>query len=105
MKKLPGIRRPSWDAVLLVCRDCRKRGGGPKDFKLKPALHQARRALKATPLRARVVASSCLGLCPKQALAVALAGGAGGTAIAAVASVDELGPALASLVAMSGRSS
>lgn len=95
-------RRPGWDAVVLVCRDCRKRGSGPKGFELKPTLHESRRAFKRSALRARVVAASCLGLCPKRAFAVAVVGGAAGSVIAAVQTLEQLGPTLSALAEAAG---
>lgn len=95
--EVPEVCQPSWEAVVLVCRDCRKRGSVPKDLKLKPALQEARRALKPCGLRARVVACSCLGLCPKRAFAVAVAGAAQAPMMAAVRTVEQLAPAVAAL--------
>ena len=91
------VRQAGWAAVVLVCRDCRKRGSGPADIKLKVALHEARRAIRQTGMRGRVVSSSCLGLCPKRALAVAWAGVQGAPTIAAVEHVDQVGPSVIAL--------
>jgi predicted metal-binding protein len=91
------VRKAAWTAVVLVCRDCRKRSSGPEDIKLKAALHEARRALKQSGARGRVVSSSCLGLCPKRALAVAWAGAHGAPTIAAVEHVEQVGASVAAL--------
>lgn len=91
------VRSAGWAAVVLVCRDCRKRGSGPDGIKLKTALTEARRAARQTGLRSRVVATSCLGLCPKRALAVAWAGVHGAPLIAAVEKMEQLEPVVAAL--------
>lgn len=66
------VRRPWRSSLVLVCRECDgARGFGPK---------QVRRALKAgaraeLPAKAvRVASVSCLDICPKRAVTVAVAG-------------------------------
>jgi hypothetical protein len=66
------VRRPWRSSLVLVCRECDGvRGFGPK---------QARKALKTgaktdlPPKAARVASVSCLDVCPKRAVAVAVAG-------------------------------
>lgn len=76
MKKMPSpFVSPAWDTVVLVCKDCQKRGSGPRHLKTKTALSVLRHSLRSLRPRPRVVASSCLGLCPKRALTVAVVGG------------------------------
>jgi hypothetical protein len=94
--------RPEWTAVLLVCRACRKRSDGPRGFGAKSVAREAQRALRADGSlrpRPRVVACGCLGLCPKAATAIALAGPAGGPRIAPARSLEAVGPIVAGLVA------
>jgi hypothetical protein len=84
---------PRWDAVLLVCRACRKRGSGPKGFGAKAASKAARRALRdASTGRPRVVLSSCLGLCPKGAMAIAFVARDAAARIAPAGSLDDVAP-------------
>ena len=66
------LRHPGWKHILMVCKACEKRSKGPKKFgakqlskALSPALRQARLP------KTRVVYTTCLGLCPKKAVAVA----------------------------------
>lgn len=66
------VRRPWRSALVLVCRECDGvRGFGPK---------QARKALKARakaelpPKAVRIATVSCLDVCPKRAVTVAVAG-------------------------------
>lgn len=66
------VRRPWRSSLLLVCRECDgTRGFGPK---------QVRKALKAhakaglPPRAARVATVSCLDVCPKHAVTVAVTG-------------------------------
>ena len=60
--------------MLMVCKACEKRSKGPKKLDAKqlaravsPALRQAR-----VP-KTRIVFTTCMGLCPKKAIAVATA--------------------------------
>jgi predicted metal-binding protein len=68
------IEIPKWDTVILICKDCRKRKNGPKYLKSKALVKIARRDLHAQRPRPRVVAVSCLGVCPKRAITVACVG-------------------------------
>ncbi len=67
---LPERLGAPWRDVVLVCRQCQKRGNGPKVLKAKPVAAALRAALKHAPQRPRVVLTNCLGLCPRGALAV-----------------------------------
>jgi hypothetical protein len=91
------VRRPWRSSLVLVCRECDgARGFGPK---------QVRRALKARakadlPAKAvRVATVSCLDVCPKRAVTVAVTG-VGETAVTvsgpagAARVMDDLGQAL-----------
>lgn len=78
-----------WDAVVLVCRQCRQRGSGPDKLKTKEVAGALRRALKQAPARPRVVLTQCLGLCPKRAMTVAHIGPDQPASLWAVRSVDE----------------
>lgn len=87
---------PAWDAVLLVCRDCRKRSSGPSEPKPKALLQALKNAVRAEHPRPRVLLSNCLGLCPKKATAVTRVGGKqGGARMAAVTSIDGAQKAMA----------
>jgi len=82
MKNSSLVATPSWQAVILVCRDCGKRSKGPQGFSTKEATSAARAAVQAERPRPRVLRSSCLGVCPKRAMAVARVS-AGGVQLAA----------------------
>ena len=85
---------PNWHTLVLVCKDCRKRGNGPAD-KAKELGRACRQAGKAA--RPRVLLTSCQGLCPKRATCVSVASRDEPTrvyAIASVAAAAELGDAL-----------
>lgn len=94
-----GVARPlRWQAAVLVCKDCVDRGSGPKKSGSAKALMPAlRHATKRGPVRTRVVATTCLGLCPKRATAVARLGGTGTARIVAVRSCKSVDAALAAL--------
>jgi predicted metal-binding protein len=82
---------PAWDAVLLVCRECRKRGNGPREPKPKQFLHALKHSVREQRPRPRVLLTSCLGLCPKRATAVARVGGSpGASRIAALTSLEQV---------------
>jgi predicted metal-binding protein len=68
------IEIPKWDAVILICKDCRKRKNGPQHLKAKALVKIARRDLHEARPRPRVASVSCLGVCPKHAIAVACLG-------------------------------
>ncbi len=67
-------KRPSWDTVVLVCKDCRKRRNGPAKLKAKDIVGALRRASRDLKPRPRMLVTGCLGLCPKAATAVAMVG-------------------------------
>lgn len=64
------------DALVLVCKACGKRSSGPaKAGKPKKIAEEFKLASKAARLKTRVVLTSCIGLCPKNATAVVVTGG------------------------------
>lgn len=90
---------PSWQSALLVCNACRKRGSGPRGVKTKAVVGEAKRLLRASRPRARVVTTTCLGLCPKGAVAVAMVDAQrGATRIVAVDTLKSLNRLLPLLV-------
>ena len=90
-------QRPSWETLLVVCRECQKRSSGPKSLKAKEVIREARQAIRAVKPRPRVVSTSCLGVCPKRAIAVATVGGANGPRIVEVADAKEMASAITRL--------
>lgn len=75
---------PRWRAVVLVCKACGKRSKAPKEAKPKAIAADVRRLTKGLPQRSRIVLTGCLGLCPKGATAVAVAGHAVGSRVVAI---------------------
>jgi len=63
---------PRWQTVVLVCGRCRRRNDGDVDLKTREVMRTMSRGLGTRSVR--VVKSSCLGLCPKRAIAIGLAG-------------------------------
>ncbi len=55
--------------VVLVCGACEDRSDGPSKFKAKSARKELKRGLVRSPVRLRIVESTCLGVCPKKAIA------------------------------------
>ena len=98
----PAVRTPRWSAVVLVCKACGKRGSGPKKLKPKALASALRKEMRREGDRStRVVMTSCLGLCPKNATTVVQVGRETSTRMVAVRSKKEIGPVLASLRAAS----
>lgn len=56
--------------VVLVCRECEDRKNGPSKLRTKDARREIKRGLIQSAVRLRIVECSCLGLCPKKAIAV-----------------------------------
>ena len=75
--QLPSFSEPSWQAVVSVCKACRKRGNAPNQLKAGALVRAIHEGLRPMTPRPRVVTTSCLGLCPKGATAVALVSGNG----------------------------
>jgi len=63
--------RASFHTVVLVCRECERRSSGPGGFKSKAVRKTLKQAARGARGEVRVVASSCLGPCPKKAMTVA----------------------------------
>ena len=99
---MPDITSPSWNSLLLVCKACQKRGSGPKDLQARDVVDEARRAIHGIKPRPRVVQASCLGLCPKAAVAVAFVSAGQAPRIVAVASRKQVRKAIPQLVPLLG---
>lgn len=91
------VRRPWRSSLVLVCRECDgARGFGPKQVR-RALRTRARAGLPAKAVRVATV--SCLDVCPKRAVTVAVAG-VGETAVTvagpagAARVIDDLGRAL-----------
>jgi predicted metal-binding protein len=88
---------PSWDALLLVCKDCRRRKDGPK-HKARELAKDIKHQIKSTAPRARVILTTCLKLCPKNATSVAFVGARTEPRIAAIKSSAQLQNSLMQLL-------
>ena len=93
----PDVRPARFGAVYLVCKACGKRSSGPKKLKPKEVAGLVRRASKSGAVRARVVMTTCLGLCPKKATALARVASGTPTRIVAITSGKEVDRAVAML--------
>jgi predicted metal-binding protein len=85
----PEALSPSWKDLVLVCRDCRKRSRGPK-AKAKEVASELKKQFGHAKPRPRVVMTTCMGLCPTKATAVALVREGQPIAAIAVASIDQI---------------
>lgn len=70
--------------AVLVCEKCERRDKGPKKLTTKELRGELRQVLGGGRTRLRIVQTSCLGLCPKKAIAVAAVTPQAGSVLAAV---------------------
>jgi len=89
---------PKWNAAFLICRQCRKRKNGPH-MKAKVLVTTVRGITRDVEPRPRIVLTSCLGLCPKGATALAYVGGAVDPRVVAIKSCAKLEAVMPLLVA------
>jgi hypothetical protein len=66
----PPLVETKLSGVVLVCGDCEERSDGPTKLNARQVRKELKRDLVHVPGRLRVVQSSCLGLCPKKAMAL-----------------------------------
>ncbi len=98
----PAPLKPGWKSVVLVCRSCEKRSKGPKKISARDVAKQLARACRDAKVpRARVVLTSCMGVCPKKAFTVAAAAPSGRITTIAFRRGDDAGDAVAVLFASS----
>lgn len=95
----PAVRLAKFGTVYLVCKACGKRSGGARKFKPKEVASLIRRSAKADATRSRVVLTTCLGLCPKKATAVARVATGSPTRIVAIEARREIDRAVRLLAA------
>lgn len=92
--------KPKFGGVALVCGDCQKRGNGPSKLKAKEVRKAFKRELGNLPVRMRVVQCTCLGLCPKKAMAVtAVSAATGGQVLAGEVRTEDEARAIAAAFA------
>jgi hypothetical protein len=89
---------PSWESLVLICRDCRRRKDGPKHIKARELAKEIKHRVKDSAPLARVVLSTCLKLCPKKATSVAYVTGLAKPRIAAIKSSGQLKKTLSVLL-------
>lgn len=65
--------KPKFGGLALVCGECEKRSNGPSKLNARQVRKILKGELHNLPQRLRVVQCTCLGLCPKKAIAVAVA--------------------------------
>lgn len=62
--------RVKFDSAVLVCGDCEKRSSGPTRLSARDVRKDLKHQLAGPLRRFRIVQTSCLGICPKKAIAV-----------------------------------
>jgi hypothetical protein len=82
--------KTKFDALLMVCSRCADRSSGPSKRKAKKLPSDFKKALGTERPRFRILQTSCLGLCPKKATAVAAATGDGPLRLAAIGGKSDI---------------
>jgi len=90
------IVRPRRPAPVFVCRKCLNRCGEAKAIKT-AIKRETKRTVHARGKPARVIMTSCFGLCPKRAVAVTGGHGAGRGEYVLVSAAEDVAGALALL--------
>ncbi|RYZ10499.1 MAG: hypothetical protein EOO24_08965 [Comamonadaceae bacterium] len=70
----PAPARVKFGAVMLVCAQCEERKSGPTKLRSKDARKALKAQLGGARHRVRIMEVSCMGLCPKKAIAIAAIG-------------------------------
>ena len=98
MKAIQSVR-PGWQHIVLVCRACEKRKKGPKaGFGAKDVAKALSAAMRAARVpKSRIVLTTCMGICPKRAVAVAAAAPEGRVGVVAWHKSDDPQAAVALL--------
>lgn len=60
--------------IVAVCAECEERSDGPRHLNSKLVTKELRRLAAEAPVRARVIRTRCLGVCPRKALAAVALG-------------------------------
>lgn len=91
-KEKPPFAKTRYTGAIMICKQCQKRSSGPSKLKVKDLQQPLKRALGDARLRFRTVQTSCLGLCPKKAIALAAVAADGTSLLAAIREEDDLTP-------------
>jgi predicted metal-binding protein len=67
------LAKPKFGGVALVCCECEERSDGPSKLKSRQVRKIFKGALRDSPVRLRVVQCTCLGICPRKAIAATVA--------------------------------
>lgn len=86
----PPFEKAKFDGLVLVCGQCQKRSSGPSKLTAKEVRRDLKGALGKGRFRLKIAQSSCLGLCPKKAIAVAAASGNGPALMASVKNASDV---------------
>ncbi len=94
--------KAKFSGVVLVCGECEKRGSGPSKLRAKDVRKTLKKQLGPARHVLRVLQSSCLGLCPKKAIALAAAA-PGAALVAAEVKTEADAAAFAAVLARPAR--
>jgi predicted metal-binding protein len=94
------VLMPGWNQLVMICQACEKRSKAPKKFGAKKVAHALSSALRrARQPKTRIVQTTCMGLCPKRAVAVAAGAPDGTVQVIAWRKFDDANAALQALLA------
>lgn len=93
----PPFAKTRYTGAVMICGQCQKRSSGPSKLKAKALRGPFKEALGDARLRVRIVQTSCLGLCPKKAIAVAAVDVGGPALLAEIRREDDVATVAARL--------
>ena len=86
----PPFAKTRYTGAVMICEQCEKRRSGPSKLTAKKLRGPFKDALGDARLRLRIVQTSCLGLCPKKAIAVAAVEAGGQALLAEIRDKDDV---------------
>jgi hypothetical protein len=95
----PPFVKTRYSGAVMICGECQKRDNGPSKLSAKEVRKDLKQALGDARHHLRLVQSSCLGLCPRKAIAVAAVAVGGPALLAEVHGEEDVAAVAARLAA------
>ncbi|MES2533674.1 MAG: hypothetical protein V4636_21690 [Pseudomonadota bacterium] len=99
----PPFVKTRYSGAVMICGECQKRDNGPSKLTAKDVRKDLKHALGDARHHLRLVQSSCLGLCPKKAIAVAAVAVGGPALLAEIHGEEDVATVAARLAAPAQR--
>ncbi|CAN5666012.1 hypothetical protein BH10PSE18_BH10PSE18_06490 [soil metagenome] len=99
----PPFVKTRYSGAVMICGECQKRDNGPSKLTAKDVRKDLKHALGDARHHLRLVQSSCLGLCPKKAIAVAAVAVGGPALLAEIHGEEDVATVAARLAAPTQR--